>query len=346
MRASWQIQGGAATAAGDPAPWMADFDAVVDQWQRGVAESQTSGSTGAPICHRFEPQSVAHSAEATAAHFGLHPTPSKPISAWSALPVSGTGGRMMLWRALILGWDLTVSEPTAAPQPPPTGTPDGRYDFGVATPMQARHLALTGMLSRFHQLLLGGAPLTAELEAQLIDAGRNAGCRMHLGFGMTETLTHIATRQLGTPEYQALPGVFLSQDGEGALVIHAPERGVIEHATRDAIAWATAPGGAFRWLGRLDAVINTGGVKVHPEALESEWAADLGPLLGARKWYAAGRPDATLGHHIAVVVEGERSPELAQAILLKLQSRGMRRPRSVEFVAVFRETATGKPIRH
>ena len=53
-------------------------------------------------------------------------------------------------------------------------------------------------LSRFAILLLGGAPLSPGLEAALQEAAGRSDCRIFHGFGMTETLTHIATRPLGT----------------------------------------------------------------------------------------------------------------------------------------------------
>ena len=205
--------------------------------------------------------------------------------------------------------------------------------------MQARHLLDSGQLDRFHQLLLGGAPLDPVLEMQPLEGGERHRCRIHLGFGMTETLTHIATRPLGTDVFRPLQGVSFKVEEDGALTIDAPDRGVQGLRTRDAVE--TADGG-FRWLGRLDDVLNSGGIKVHPHALEQALAPRLRGLLGDRRWYVSGRPDAALGDRITLVVEGTGEAKLADALLEAAADEGAIRPRSVEFATAFEETATGK----
>lgn len=323
---------------------MTPFDAVVAEWQDGQPASCTSGSTGQPTTHRFHPDAVRASARATAAHFGLQ---GNNIRTWSALPAAGTGGRMAVWRALILGWDLTVSSPSSAPVVPPYGSDrDGRYDFGVATPMQARHLLTSGQLGRFHQLLLGGAPLDPKLETALIEAGTSQHCQIHLGFGMTETLTHIATRPLGKKAFHPLPGITLRIREDQRLEIDAPDRGVQQLLTQDAAEWADSTDSMrFHWLGRCDDVMNTGGIKVYPGAVEGQLGPHIDPLIGHRRWYITGREDTVLGNRITLVVEGPRDEELARSILAAGGSLGNVRPRAVEFMPVFESTATGKLLR-
>ena len=335
MTEVWRIISGKPAGAAAAEPWVAALEDTVTQWNIGRPFSSTSGTTGQPVEHRYSPEAVLASARATAVHFGLEET----TTTWSALPASGTGGRMAVWRALALGWDLTVSRPSAAPQVPKASDSTGRFDFSVATPMQARHLLDRGQLDRFHQLLLGGAPLDPVLEMQLLEGGERHGCRIHLGFGMTETLTHIATRPLGTDVFRPLQGVSFKVEEDGALTIDAPDRGVQGLRTRDAVE--TADGG-FRWLGRLDDVLNSGGIKVHPHALEQALAPRLRGLLGDRRWYVSGRPDAALGDRITLVVEGTGEAKLADALLEAAADEGAIRPRSVEFATAFEETATGK----
>lgn len=338
MNGTWTIVAGRPDASGRTEPWMTDFDGVVSEWHAGQPTGRTSGSTGEPTFHRFEPEAVRASAAATARHFGLEGR----VSTWSALPASGTGGRMAVWRALARGWDLTVSQPSAHPAVP-VRHGGGRFDFAVATPMQARHLAASNQLLRFHQLLLGGAPVDPELEAVLVEAGGRAGCRIHHGFGMTETLTHVAVRPLGSDCFRPLTGVDLAIGPQGALIVHAPERGVFQLMTRDAASWADASRSRdFRWLGRLDDVLNSGGLKVHPHRLEQDIRAGLEPALGGRRWYVAGRPDAALGQSITLVIEGHRDALIEEKALAFCRGLGTIRPRAIEFMTVFEETATGK----
>ena len=338
MTGVWRIISGK-PAGGVAEPWVAALEDVAEQWNIGQPSSTTSGTTGQPVEHRYSPEAVLASARATAAHFGL----GEETTTWSALPASGTGGRMAVWRAMSMGWDLTVSRPSAAPEVPEVSAASGRFDFGVATPMQARHLMDSEQLDRFHQLLLGGAPLDPVLEMQLLEAEERYGCSIQLGFGMTETLTHIATRPLGTDVFRPLQGVSVKVEQDGSLTIDAPDRGVQGLRTRDAVEAAV---GGFRWLGRLDDVLNSGGIKVHPYALEQTLAPRLRGLLGDRRWYVTGRPDPALGDRITLVVEGTGEAKLADALLEAGADEGAIRPRSVEFVPAFDETATGKVRRN
>ena len=347
MTDTWRITAqGAVQQAPSPGEWHAGFDAVLDLWRQGEPSATTSGSTGTPQPHDFTPDAVRASAASTATHFGLEPQAGGAIHAWSALPPSGAGGRMMVWRAVILGWELTVSPPSATPTAPPADTADGRYHFAVATPMQAEYLLESGQLQRFRTLLLGGAPVPAPLEQRLIQAAGLAKVKLYHGFGMTETLTHMATRLLGEHAYCTLPGIDITTNEEGALVVHAPQRGVHHLVTRDAVELLPKVDRAetrqFTWLGRLDDVINSGGLNLHPAAIEAELGPRLSDLIQRRRWYVTGRKDIRLGHRVALVLEGPEDAALEEAVMNAVSEMGRSRPRSVEFMAHFEETNTGK----
>ena len=345
MRDFWRTSDG--PERGNTPDWVLPFLAVDTEWLNGRAEGQSSGSTGTPKTFAFAPESVVASANATAVHFGLTASDDgQPITAWSALPSAGIGGRMMWWRARILNWSLTQSRPAVAPQVPPA--PGGKpYDFAVATPQQASALAESNQLSAFRTLLLGGAAVSSMQESDILQAAKTAGCSIQLGFGMTETLTHIATRELGQATFLPLPGVTWDIDDNGGLILNAPDRGVRRLHTRDAVRLShdkkTGRKG-FCWLGRLDDVINTGGLKVHPADLERRIAAWVSPLMGLRRWYIAGRPHNTLGMQVTMVVEGNADKDLEEALMDRLSQVYPHpdRPRSVLWMAAFEETETGK----
>lgn len=334
------------TAGAGPVPdWVVPFLDVDTDWSQGRAEAHTSGSTGTPKRISFDRQAVKASAHATARHFQLNGGV-RTLETWSALPVAGIGGRMMWWRARILGWSLTQSRPSARPDAP-LPEREARYDFGVATPQQAAHLAESGQLDRFSTLLLGGGALSPSLEFTLQAAATAAGVDLHLGFGMTETLTHVATRRLGSPVYVPLLGVLWSLDAEGGLVLDVVDRGVHQLATRDAVDAATDPETGqpgFRWLGRLDDVINTGGLKVHPAALERALDPIIRHHVGPRRWYLAGRPHDITGSEVTLILEGPQDPQLGPALLSALANAHPHpdRPRNVVWMDRFEETATGK----
>jgi len=344
MSGVWRLPD--ATDAALPPDWAQPFMEADAAWQEGRAEGDSSGSTGAPKRFSFDPSAVVASARATAEHFGLNFPDRQPVQVWSALPATGIGGRMMVWRTRILDWTLTQDRPSATPTVTPAPR-SRRYDFAVATPQQAAHMARSGQLVAFRLLLLGGGPVSPALEDELLQASRAQACSLHLGFGMTETLTHIATRPLGRDVFLPLPGVAWSCGPDGALRIDAPDRGVDHMLTRDAVEPrrdSTSARDGFVWLGRLDDVINTGGLKVHPDRLERTLEPIVAPLIGARRWYLTGRPDSLTGMQVTLVLEGEEQPTLTTRLLNALTTGHPHadRPRAVEWQHRFEETATGK----
>jgi len=338
--------------AADPATtpdWVLPFLELDEEWNQGRAQGRSSGSTGAPKSVEFKSEAVTASARATSSHFGLEVTGGRSVTVWSALPAAGIGGRMMWWRSRILGWQLTQSRPSSTPSVPPP--PDGldRYDFAAATPQQAAHLATAGWLDRIRILLLGGGTVPPALEVRLIEAARTTGCRIHHGFGMTETLTHIATRELGEDIYRPVAGVELDQRRDGALVVTDASRGIRSLDTRDAVRpCVEGLQSGFHWLGRLDLAINTGGVKVHPEAMEMTLAGRLAPLLRGRRWFLTGRPHPVTGEQVTLIIEGPPDTALGKACLTAAREdcNDTERPRAVEWRERFEETGTGKVRRH
>ena len=116
---------------------------------------------------------------------------------------------------------------------------------------------------------------------------------------MTETITHFALRRLGTPYYFCLEGFTVSQDNRSCLVIHPND--VVEEIlfTNDVIKLQDAH--SFNWLGRLDNVINSGGIKIHPEKMEKMVAH----LIPDNRFYITGKKDPKFGEVAVLVVEGE-----------------------------------------
>ena len=86
---------------------------------------------------------------------------------------------------------------------------------------------------------------------------------------MTETLSHIALRRLNGENaslwYTPFNTVSISLNANGCLVIEAPlvHEGRLETHDR-----AEIRDGKFRILGRLDNVINSGGIKIQAEEVE------------------------------------------------------------------------------
>lgn len=225
---------------------------------------QTSGSTGTPKRYAARKEFMMQSARNTCDFFRLK----WGDRALLCLPLQYISGKMMVVRAMIAGMSLYTKEPSGHPlqevsQP---------VAFAAMTPMQVYNSLQEPeerkRLQKIKKLLIGGSALDPALEQEL----RRFPGEIYMGYGMTETLSHIALRRINGPEasdfYTPFPSVNLSLSDEGTLVIDAPLLSEEILTTNDLAE--IRPDGRFRILGRKDNVINSGGIKIQTEALEEQ----------------------------------------------------------------------------
>ena len=89
----------------------------------------------------------------------------------------------------------------------------------------------------------------------------------------------------------------------------------------------------FQWMGRFDTVINSGGVKLHPEKIEEKLAKII-----ATRFFVAGISDSKLGKKLILVVEG--NPQEINTMNVSLSKFEI--PKEIYFVEKFVETKTRK----
>jgi O-succinylbenzoic acid--CoA ligase len=211
---------------------------------------QTSGSTGAPKTLALSRAMIYGSARATLDAFELVPGSTAAL----VLPAKYIGGFMMVVRAFIGQLTLHLCEPRALPE-----VPEG-LDFVSMTPAQFIALQEAGKPLKVKTLLLGGSAL-----ASRFDSASYQG--VYLGYGMTETASHVALRPLGSPIYTAVGSTVFSVNTDECLCISAPHLGIAQLQTQDRVRLLDKK--RFHYEGRLDHVINSGGIKLHPEKFES-----------------------------------------------------------------------------
>jgi O-succinylbenzoic acid--CoA ligase len=97
-------------------------------------------------------------------------------------------------------------------------------------------------------------------------------------------------------------------------------------------------------LGRVDNVINTGGVKIVPEQIELTVHNIFDSLLINNNFFICGVKDSALGHKVILVVEGYLDDASITAIKSGLKGVLHRHENPKEVVAnvQFVRTATGK----
>ena len=304
--------------------WLNDKDFV---------EVRTSGSTGPPKKIRIKKQYMVNSARATGKFFELGPG----TTALHCLPVNFIAGKMMLVRAMLLGWKLDLELPKANP----LDRIFKIYDFCAMTPFQ-----LDNSLSRLHlikKLIVGGGAVSSNLK----DLVQGIGTEVYETYGMTETVSHIAARHINSKKkkkedplpFTVLPHVSLETDERGCLVIHAPQLTDETLITNDVVELISDK--TFIWKGRIDNIINSGGVKLHPEEIE----AKLTPII-AHRFFVTSLPDPALGEKLVLMVESEFSEvalnNLEREIKACRKLGKFEVPKKIYFVEKFEETPNGK----
>ncbi|MDC7993921.1 AMP-binding protein [Altibacter sp. HG106] len=284
----------------------------------------TSGSTGKPKKIRVPKSALINSAIATGTFFKIQ----EGKSALLCLSADYIAGKMMVVRALTLGWDLHIVAPTKDA----LVEYDNSYDFVAMVPLQVQH-SLEAM-SKVKKVIVGGAPISASLEEALQDVD----CEVFATYGMTETVSHIAIRRVNglaqSSVYSGLPGVTFATDDRDCLIIHAP--GIAEDTviTNDIVSLKSPT--SFEFLGRYDHVINSGGVKIFPEHIEHALSAAI-----AEPFIITSEPDEALGQKVILVIEsgGASLSNYSEAIA---QLPPYERPKKVYSLSRFPRTETGK----
>ncbi|KXK39792.1 MAG: AMP-binding protein [Saprospiraceae bacterium] len=289
---------------------------------------QTSGSTGAPKVIEVQKSQMLQSAAATAKFFKFHPGQ----MALLALPMQYIAGKMMVVRALYSKLNLICIEPDSHPLE--KLSQHVRVDFAPLTPMQ---LSNTSNTKSVHTILLGGGPISSEQE----ESFQRLSAEIYHGYGMTETLSHVALRKVNGKDrsvaYAGLPGVIFDLDGRGCLTIDVPF--LSEKVVTNDLA-TLIDDHHFIWKGRLDNIVNSGGVKLYPEQIE----ARLYPYI-AQQFFVAGLADEVLGERLCLFIEGSEWEGLKMNELLhniEYCLKSLERPKAIYFIDRFLMTASGK----
>lgn len=340
----------------DPSHWpkpTTDYEAesilFCRAWLSGQSEFvlYTSGSTGSPkpiILTRAQMQASAH---LTGQRFGLQPNDSALV----CLNIRYIAGVMMLVRGLELGLSMTIIEPGSNPLAgfdPATAI----FSFTAFVPLQLQTILektpeSLPILNRMKAILVGGAATSPSLEKALpvIQAP------VYATYGMTETVSHIAIRQLNGPAatnyFTALKGVSLGTDNRGCLHITAAATNFERIQTNDVIEWVDGDVAfqRFRVLGRADSIINSGGVKIQPEAIERIVQEVLASWGHSPRLFVAGLPDERLGQRVVLFLEGLMlESSVWETIQKAIQTRlgPYHVPKAQITAGHFAETPTGK----
>jgi O-succinylbenzoic acid--CoA ligase len=311
--------------------WFSDSDFMI---------VQTSGSTGAPKELQLSKKSMLNSALATGKYFNLQ----EKTSALLCLPTAYIAGKMMLIRALALGWHLDV----IASSSDPLENIEKEYDFSAMVPLQLENAILK--LDKIKKMIVGGGVVSTQLKQKL----EAVSTQVFATYGMTETATHIAVKRLNhslaskarlgdfyTSYYQTLPNVTIYKDQRNCLVINAQCVSKEIIFTNDVVNLISDT--QFEWLGRVDNVINSGSIKLHPEKIEEK----LSKIMKQR-FFVAGIPDKKLGERLVLFLELESAKVSKFKTLIEAEIKNLESlskfeiPKEIYFLDAFIDTETKK----
>jgi O-succinylbenzoic acid--CoA ligase len=297
-------------------------DFILDWFdKKDYMEMSTSGTTGDPKPIRIGKKAMMESALATGDFFDLSPG-NKVLH---CLPMKYVAGKMMFIRAFILGLDMKF----VAPSSHPLKGIDEKFDFCAMVPLQAKNSLKD--LKKVKKLIIGGGKVQKALEQELL----KLPIKIYETYGMTETITHIAAKKIGEKAFTVLPNVTVSADERKCLVIDAKYICDKKIVTNDIVNIVSDT--QFEWIGRIDNVINSGGVKLIPEQIEEK----LSTLI-PRRYFIYGQADETLGEKVVLYVEGE--PIVIEESVFNVLDK-FEKPKEIVFIPKFKETATGKIMR-
>lgn len=300
---------------------------------------QTSGSTGTPKNIEISRLQLFESANATGAFFHTN----SRTKLLCCLNPEYIAGKMMLVRAMVWDSSIWLVEPKANPF---LDLPEDLIpDFIAMVPLQVEACLADAQtlikLKKVSNLIIGGAPISPKLKNKLVENNLSAWQT----FGMTETVSHIALAKIeeGELEYKTLSGIEIGQDARGAIWIKSPMSGSEIVQTNDLIKLTSKT--SFQWLGRVDFIINSGGVKIHPELLEQKSAAILAEFFPKCRFFFFGEKDESLGERLVLIIENQKAnEELAELLQLRMRDEFSKFeiPKKIYFLPSFIQTESGK----
>lgn len=277
-------------------PYNQELFDFINEWEssNSFITVQTSGSTGSPKSIQVRKEQMINSAKISCEFFNLK----KGDATLLCLPLSYIAGKMMVVRSIVADLELLPVSPVGNP----LKYLDEKIDFAAMTPMQVYNTLHDPIelerLKQIPKLIIGGGPITLALSERLKDLPNE----IYATYGMAETLSHIALRRLNgeciSEYYTPLPGVTVSLNkGLNTLSIKAPN--VCDTVINTNDLAEVLPDGRFRILGRIDNVVNSGGIKIHIEDLEDK----IFSLFSDRTFVFTSQSDHKLGERLVLLIE-------------------------------------------
>ena len=279
-----------------------------------VAVVRTSGSTGTPKQTLLTSSALAASAEATAEHIGGE-------GQWLlAVGTQYVAGLAVVSRSVQAGTTPVVIDPSFGPEEFIAGTQQLDHEFTAVSMVPTQMLSLLdhdeamAALQSYSAILVGGAAIPP----RITDAAQQYGLNLYKTYGMSETCggcvydgTPLSGVTVDTVEHNGVERLRITGPMVAAGYFDDPELTAAHFSNGSYLTddYGTVTDGTVQVFGRLDDVINTGGVKVSAAQVQNV-LQDWMPAA-----FVTGLPDDRWGHRVSAVITGDVSQEvLADAV--------------------------------
>lgn len=301
---------------------------------------QTSGSTGNPKIFDVEKKKMLDSAKTTCDILGLK----RADYAIICLPIEYISGKMMVVRAIERGLKLVLKTPSSIP----LSELEQEIDFCAMSPLQVENSL--DKIPFIKNLIIGGAAISENLKNKIITTLQNHQPstdnhqpRIYETYGMSETLSHIALKEIYPKAdecFTVLDGIEISLDEKGCLKINAPKLNPEILQTNDLVEINEE--NQFKFLGRIDNVINSGGAKIFPEELEALVKKKIPNEVAF-----VGVPDEALGQKLILIVENVSLDQIHEKEIINHLSQinyqqKFHQPKKIIFIDTFPRFDNGK----
>lgn len=284
----------------DASEWLVDIYQFVLQWLSTdeMIVAHSSGSTGDPKHIMLQKKHMVASAQKTIRYFNLQPEQ----TALLCLSANYIAGKMMIVRAFVGQFNLVLVKPDGQP----LKNMSWDIDFTAMVPLQVSNcIKYFSKRNLVKTVIIGGGSVSEKLKKEL----KILPVQFFETYGMTETVSHVAIRKIGSDIYfKPMPSVILSVDERQCLVIEASDIADERIVTNDVVELEST--GQFLFLGRYDNVINSGGVKVSPELVEEKLSAYI-----KIPFVISSLHDDKLGEKVVLVIERDDVIENIECLL-------------------------------
>ena len=308
--------------------YINEVNQFLNDWfdEKDYVISKTSGTTGKPKELKLKKEYLRASARMTGNYFQFKETDNLLLS----LPIFGIGGKMIIIRAIVFNCNLIVVSPQYNPL---KDLKNREIKIISLVPYQVTKIIEEDIdaFSNVQHVLIGGAPVGIKLINKL----KFLNTAFFETFGMTETYSHIALKNLKVNSFFQLLDIISIETQNDCLLINAPHLGIQNLLTNDLIIKIDES--HFEWIGRKDFVINSGGIKIQPEQIEKK----LEEII-TTSYFISKELDDNFGEIVVLIIEGLTIEEqtIRKILLNKLLSYEM--PKKIYFLKEFVYTNTHK----